>query len=77
MDLTDYRVAVFRKGAKDDPGLKMAPYLLAEKITTIAEGTMSPKSALKSRYSLVAAGSYPELNYLTFYVESAAGYSLV
>jgi len=77
MDLSDFRVAVFRKGAKDDPGLKMAPYLLAEKITTIAEGTMSPKSALKSRYSLVAAGSFPELNYLTFYVESGAGYSLV
>lgn len=77
MDLSDFRVCVFRKGAKDDPGLKMAPYLLAEKITTIAEGTMAPKSALKSRYSLVPAGSFPELNYLTFTVESASGYSMV
>ena len=77
MGLNDFRVAIFRKGAKDDPGLKMAPYLLAEKIVTIAEGTMAPKSALKSRYSLVAAGSFPELNYLTFTVESTSGYSLV
>lgn len=77
MGLDDYRVAVFRKGAKDDPGLKMMPFILAEKITTIAEGTMAPKTALKSRYSIVPAGSYPELNYLTFYVESNSGYQLV
>jgi hypothetical protein len=77
MELNDYRVACFRKGGKDDPGIKMCPYLLAEKIVTISEGTMAPKEALKSRYKIVEAGSYPELNYLTFFVESSAGYSLV
>lgn len=76
MDLTDNRIAIFRKGSEKDPGLKFCPYLLSEKISTIAEGTMSFKEALKSRYALVGAGSSPELNYLTLVVEDSA-YKLV
>lgn len=77
MDLSDNRVAVFRKGTEKDPGIKMCPYILAEKIETIAEGTMAPKVAMKSRYSLVEAGSNPETNYITFVVDEADGYGLV
>jgi hypothetical protein len=55
----------------------MCPYILAEKISTIAENTMAPKEALKSRYALVDAGSVPELNYISFTVQSDSGYSIV
>ena len=77
MDLADERVSIGRKGGEKDPGIKFCPYILAEKITTIAEQTMAPKDALKSRYAVVEAGTYPELNYLTFTVEQDAGYKLV
>jgi hypothetical protein len=75
--LTDGRISVFRKGNEKDPGAKFCPFILAEKIDTIAELTMAPKSALKSRYSIVEAGSQPQLNYLTFEVQEANGYSVV
>jgi hypothetical protein len=77
MDLTDERIAVFRHGNEQDPGLKLCTYILAEKISTIAEGTMSAKEALKSRYTIAEAGSYPELGYLTFTVQQDSGYSIV
>lgn len=77
MDSEDPRIAIFRKGNEKDPGIKMCPFLLAEKISTIAEGTMAPKEALKSRYSLVEAGSEPQLNYLTFAVETGSGFGIV
>jgi len=56
--------------------LKFMPYLMAESIQTIAEGTMSPKIAVKSRYALVEAGFHPETQYFTFLVNlksTAAG----
>jgi hypothetical protein len=77
MELTDGRVAVWRKGSDDDSGLKICPYLLAEKISTIAEGTMAPKVALKSRYSIVEAGANPETSYLTVNITEADGYGIV
>ena len=77
MDLSDPRMALARKGNEKDPGVKFCPYILAEKISTIAERTMAPKDALKSRYSVVEAGTNPELNYLTFCIESNSGYQLV
>lgn len=77
MDLTDERIALFRHGNDRDPGLKLCTYILAEKISTIAEGTMSAKEALKSRYTIAETGSYPELGYLTFTVQQDAGYSIV
>ncbi len=66
MKFGDTRVLVGRKGADDEPGLKFMPYLMAESIQTIAEATMSPKIAVKSRYALVEAGFHPETMYLTF-----------
>ena len=68
MQWTDTRVLVGRKGGDDEPGLKFMPYMMAESITTISEGTMSPKIAVKSRYALVQAGFHPETMYFTFSV---------
>jgi len=68
MEYGDTRVLVGRKGADEEPGLKFMPYLMAESIQTIAEGTMSPKIAVKSRYALVEAGFHPETQYFTFLV---------
>jgi hypothetical protein len=70
MNYNDTRVCVGRKGADEEPGLKFMPYLMAESIQTIAEGTMAPKIAVKSRYALVEAGFHPETQYLTFVVNT-------
>jgi hypothetical protein len=48
------------------------PYLMAESVQTIAEGTMAPKVAVKSRFALVEAGFHPETQYITFAVTAAA-----
>jgi len=73
MAFSDTRICVGRKGGDDEPGLKFMPYMMAESIQTISEGTMSPKIAVKSRYALVEAGFLPETLYLTFYVSVPAG----
>lgn len=73
MNYADTRVLVGRKGGDDEPGLKFMPYMMAESIQTISEGTMSPKIAVKSRYALVEAGFLPETLYFTFYVQVPAG----
>jgi hypothetical protein len=73
MRYDDTRVLVGRKGGDDEPGLKFMPYMMAESIQTISEGTMSPKIAVKSRYALVEAGFLPETMYLTFYVNMPNG----
>jgi len=77
MELTDNRFAIFRKGKDKDPGIKIATYILAEKIGTVAEGIMSVKEALKSRYTLARVGTAPQLNYLTAVVETSSSYSIV
>ncbi len=68
MKWNDTRILVGRKGGDDEPGLKFMPYMMAESIQTISEGTMSPKIAVKSRYALVQAGFHPESVYFTFSV---------
>jgi hypothetical protein len=73
MNYNDTRVLVGRKGGDDEPGLKFMPYMMAESIQTISEGTMSPKIAVKSRYALVEAGMLPETMYLTFFVNVPTG----
>lgn len=69
MTWSDNRILVGRKGADEDPGLKFCVYLMAESIQTIAEGTMSPKIAVKSRYALVEAGHHPQTQYCTIHVD--------
>ena len=61
-------VLVGRKGDGNGPGLVFMPYLMAESVQTIAEGTMAPKVAVKSRFALVAAGFHPETQYAKFSV---------
>lgn len=73
MKFSDTRILVGRKGGDDEPGLKFMPYMMAESIQTISEGTMSPKIAVKSRYALVEAGFHPETMYLCFNVNVPTG----
>jgi len=64
-----HEILVGRKGDGNGPGLVFMPYLMAESVQTIAEGTMAPKVAVKSRYALVEAGFHPETQYISFDVE--------
>jgi len=73
MKFNDNRVLIGRKGGDDEPGLKFMPYMMAESIQTISEGTMSPKIAVKSRYALVEAGFHPETMYVCFHVNVPTG----
>lgn len=69
----DTRVLVGRKGAADEPGIVFCPYLMAESVKLITEGTGAPKVIIKSRYALVDAGWHPETQYLTLYVKTNTG----
>jgi len=73
MSWSDTRVTVGRKGDGNSPGLVFMPYLMAESVQTIAEGTMAPKIAVKSRYALVEAGFHPQTMYMSFGVINLAG----
>lgn len=56
----DTRICIGRKGADEEPGLKFMPYIMAESLQTISEGTFSPKIGMKSRYAITEAGWHPE-----------------
>ena len=70
-------VLVGRKGDGNGPGLVFMPYLMAESVQAIVEGTMAPKVAVKSRYALVEAGFHPGTQYEKFSIVVAAGESLL
>ena len=61
-----HEILVGRKGDGNGAGLVFMPYLMAESVQMIAEGTMAPKVAVKSRYALVEAGFHPETAYQSF-----------
>lgn len=67
-----FEVVVGRKGDGNGPGLVFMPYLMAESVQTIAEGTMAPKVAVKSRFALVEAGFHAETQYATFNISNLA-----
>ena len=69
MNWNDYSIAVGRKGDGNGPGIVFMPYLMAESVQAIAEGTMAPKVAVKSRFALVDAGFHPETQYVKFNVK--------
>ena len=73
MNWTDYTIAVGRKGDGNGPGIVFMPYLMAESVQAIAEGTMAPKVAVKSRFALVDAGFHPETQYVKFNITSISG----
>lgn len=62
----DLSVLIGRKGDGNGPGLVFMPYLMAESVQAIVEGTMAPKVAVKSRYALVEAGFHPGTQYENF-----------
>ena len=66
----EHSILVGRKGDGNGPGLVFMPYLMAESVQAIVEGTMAPKVAVKSRYALVDAGFHPETQYQKFSVEN-------
>ena len=70
MDWNDTRVCVGRKGNGNEPGVIFMPYILADTVTITAEGTMAPKMLVNSRFAIVDAGFYPELQYYTFSINS-------
>ena len=63
-------ILVGRKGDGNGPGLVFMPYLMAESVQAIVEGTMAPKVAVKSRYALVEAGFHPGTQYEKFSVSN-------
>ena len=73
MTFDDTRVAVFRKGDGETPGLVYMPYRIADIVETIAESTMGPKFQLKSRGKIVELGQNPELYYITLKINTQSG----
>lgn len=72
MKFGDDRIIIGRKGADEEPGVKFLPYIMAESLQTISEGTFSPKIGMKSRYAITEAGWHPETQYLTLSVSGIA-----
>jgi hypothetical protein len=68
----DNRVVLGRKGADEEPGIKFMPYIMAESLQTIAEGTFSPKIGMKSRYAITEAGWHPETQYINIEIDPNA-----
>jgi hypothetical protein len=60
----DGRITIGRKGSDEEPGVKFLPYIMAESLQTISEGTFSPKIGMKSRYAITEAGWHPETQYV-------------
>ena len=73
MTWEDTRICVGRKGDANTPGVIFMPYILADQVSIIAEGTMAPKYLVNSRYAIAEIGFYPELQYYTFAVDSEFG----
>ena len=68
----DPRIMIGRKGADEEPGVKFMPYIMAESLQTISEGTFSPKIGMKSRYAITEAGWHPETQYVNMTISGAA-----
>ena len=72
MSWGDSRLAIGRKGADEEPGVKFMPYIMAESLQTISEGTFSPKIGMKSRYAITEAGWHPETQYVSMSIDPTA-----
>lgn len=70
MTWNDCRVCIGRKGNGNEPGVVFMPYILADQVSITAEGTMAPKMLVNSRFAIVDAGFYPELQYYTLIVNT-------
>lgn len=76
MTWDDNRICVGRKSDGNTPGVIFMPYILADTVQIVAEGTMAPKMLVNSRFAIVDAGFHPEQSYLTFMVDTDGGYLL-
>lgn len=74
MGWNDCRVCVGRKSDGNTPGVVFAPYILADTVQTIVEGTMAPKILVNSRYALIDFGFHCEQNYYTFMIDAEGAY---
>ena len=72
MSWGDNRLTIGRKGADEEPGVKFMPYIMAESLQTISEGTFSPKIGMKSRYAITEAGWHPETQYVSLDINPTA-----
>ena len=66
----DEVVTIFRKTNGKEPGLVFMPYILADTISIVSEGTMAQKMLCNSRYAIVPVGFYPEASFFSFVVDS-------
>lgn len=73
MDWEDTRICVGRKGNGNEPGVIFMPYILADQLSLVTEGTMAPKMMVNSRYAIADIGFFPEKSYYTFTVSSDFG----
>ncbi len=74
MRWNDTRICVGRKATVNNnrvqgSGVVFMPYILADQVQILAEGTMAPKVLINSRFAVVDAGWYPEQNYYCFMVD--------
>ena len=76
MTWDDMRICVGRKSDGNTPGVVFMPYILADTVQIVAEGTMAPKMLCNSRFAIVDAGFHPEQSYLTFMVDADGAYLL-
>ena len=76
MTWDDMRICVGRKSDGNTPGVIFMPYILADTVQIVAEGTMAPKMLVNSRFAIVDAGFHPEQSYLTFMVDADGAYLL-
>lgn len=74
MTWDDTRVLVGRKSDGNTPGVVFMPYILADTVQTVVEGTMAPKLLCNSRFAIVDAGFHPEQSYYTFMIETSGAY---
>jgi hypothetical protein len=72
----DTRICVGRKSDGNTPGVIFMPYILADTVQTVVEGTMAPKILVNSRFAIVDAGFHCEQNYFTFAVDADGAYFL-
>lgn len=79
MNANDTRICIGRKAEMtgnnkiSGTGVVFMPYILADTVQTVVEGTMAPKLLCNSRFAIVDAGFHPEQNYYTFMVHSTEG----
>ena len=76
MQWDDTRICVGRKSDGNTPGVIFMPYILADTVQTVVEGTMAPKLLVNSRFAIVDAGFHCEQSYYTFMVDSDGAYLL-